>query len=75
MTQAIRQDNPPQALQSDKHPSTLFILFFTEMWVRFSYYGMRALLVLFLTSSLLDGGWGWNRADALQLYGLYTGFV
>lgn len=75
MAQAIRPDIPPQALQSDKHPSTLFILFFTEMWERFSYYGMRALLVLFLTSSLLDGGWGWDRADALQLYGLYTGFV
>ncbi|WP_262886662.1 peptide MFS transporter [Pontibacter russatus] len=58
-----------------KHPSGLFVLFFTEMWERFSYYGMRALLVLFLTSSLLDGGWGWSNQDALQLYGLYTGLV
>lgn len=57
------------------HPPALFILFFTEMWERFSYYGMRALLVLFLTSSLLDGGWGWDRKDALQLYGIYTGLV
>ncbi len=57
------------------HPPALFILFFTEMWERFSYYGMRALLVLFLTSTLLDGGWGWDRKDALQLYGIYTGLV
>jgi proton-dependent oligopeptide transporter, POT family len=57
------------------HPPALFILFFTEMWERFSYYGMRALLVLFLTTSLLGGGWHWDRADALQLYGLYTGLV
>ncbi|WP_347159276.1 peptide MFS transporter [Pontibacter chitinilyticus] len=58
-----------------KHPSALYLLFFTEMWERFSYYGMRALLVLFLTSSLVEGGWAWNREDALQLYGLYTGLV
>ncbi|MCF8715445.1 peptide MFS transporter [Joostella atrarenae] len=57
------------------HPSGLFVLFFTEMWERFSYYGMRALLVLFLTSSLLDAGWGWERGDALLLYGWYTSLV
>jgi len=57
------------------HPSGLFVLFFTEMWERFSYYGMRALLVLFLVSSVLDGGWGWERAEALQLYAFYTGLV
>ena len=57
------------------HPSGLFVLFFTEMWERFSYYGMRALLVLFLVASLLDEGWGWERADALVLYGWYTGLV
>ncbi len=57
------------------HPPALFILFFTEMWERFSYYGMRALLVLFLTSSLSEGGWAWERQDALQLYGWYTGLV
>jgi POT family proton-dependent oligopeptide transporter len=54
------------------HPSGLFVLFFTEMWERFSYYGMRALLVLFLTSALLDGGWAWPRENALALYGSYT---
>ncbi len=57
------------------HPSQLFILFFTEMWERFSYYGMRALLVLFLTASLMDAGYGWERKDALELYALYTGLV
>ncbi len=57
------------------HPAGLFVLFFTEMWERFSYYGMRALLVLFLVSTLLDGGWEWSRADALILYGWYTGLV
>jgi len=57
------------------HPSGLFVLFFTEMWERFSYYGMRALLVLFLTASLMDGGYGWERSDALELYALYTGLV
>lgn len=65
-----------QELTNQKgHPPALFILFFTEMWERFSYYGMRALLVLFLISSLTEGGWGWERKDALQLYGIYTGLV
>tara|TARA_B100000497_G_scaffold19904_1_gene23506 strand:- start:783 stop:2351 length:1569 start_codon:yes stop_codon:yes gene_type:complete len=57
------------------HPSGLFVLFFTEMWERFSYYGMRALLVLFLISSVLDEGWGWDRSEALVLYAWYTGLV
>ena len=57
------------------HPTGLFVLFFTEMWERFSYYGMRAILVLFLTSSILNEGWGWKREDALVLYGWYTGLV
>lgn len=57
------------------HPDSLFVLFFTEMWERFSYYGMRALIVLFLVSELSKGGWGWSRQDALSLYGTYTGLV
>ena len=57
------------------HPSGLFTLFFTEMWERFSYYGMRAILVLFLISSIDNEGWGWERSDALVLYGWYTGLV
>lgn len=57
------------------HPAGLFVLFFTEMWERFSYYGMRALLTLFLVSTLADGGWEWTREDAMKLYGWYTGLV
>ncbi len=57
------------------HPAGLFVLFFTEMWERFSYYGMRAILVLFLVSAAGIGGWEWSNADALTLYGIYTGLV
>ena len=60
------------------HPSQLYVLFFTEMWERFSYYGMRALLVLFLTAAILGeggGGYGWSEENALELYALYTGLV
>lgn len=68
----------PQAAPRDSimgQPNALFVLFFTEMWERFSYYGMRALLVLFLVSEVSKGGWGWSRADATSLYGWYTGLV
>jgi POT family proton-dependent oligopeptide transporter len=54
------------------HPESLFVLFFTEMWERFSYYGMRALLVLFLVTEAIKGGWGWTREDATTLYAWYT---
>lgn len=57
------------------HPSGLFVLFFTEMWERFSYYGMRAILVLFLVSAVGLGGWDWPREHALALYGTYTAMV
>jgi proton-dependent oligopeptide transporter, POT family len=57
------------------HKPGLFLLFFTEMWERFSYYGMRVLLVLFLVSETAGGGWGWTRSSALNLYALYTGLV
>ena len=57
------------------HPAGLFVLFFTEMWERFSYYGMRALLVLFLTTAIMNGGWGWSNENALALYGTYTSMV
>ena len=57
------------------HPSGLFVLFFTEMWERFSYYGMRAILVLFLISSIGIGGWDWTSVEALSLYGTYTSMV
>jgi len=57
------------------HPAGLFILFFTEMWERFSFYGMRSLLILFFTASIADGGWGWVRENASALFGSYVGLV
>ena len=57
------------------HPAGLFILFFTEMWERFSFYGMRSLLILFLTASFTDGGWEWTRENASALFGSYVGLV
>ncbi len=59
------------------HPKGLFVLFFVEIWERFSYYGMRAILILFLVSSVNDEnpGMGWSRNDALALYGWYTALV
>ncbi|TMM46860.1 peptide MFS transporter [Colwellia ponticola] len=54
------------------HPKGLFLLFGTEMWERFGYYGMRALLVLYLVASVQDGGFGWTPAQALSLYGTFT---
>ncbi len=57
------------------HPSGLYVLFFTEMWERFSYYGMRALLVMFFTASLFNGGWEWSREHAMALFGSYVGLV
>lgn len=59
------------------HPVGLYILFFTELWERFSYYGMRAILVLFLISSVSgdNPGFGWDESDALSLYGTYTMLV
>ncbi|ADD43595.1 peptide MFS transporter [Stackebrandtia nassauensis] len=57
------------------HPWALATLFSTELWERFSFYGMRAILVLFLTASVANGGWGWAAGDANALYGVYNGFV
>ncbi len=68
MTEAVAQQNT-------KHPAGLYSLFFTEMWERFSYYGMRALLVLYLTSTALKGGFGLDRANALEIYAIFTGLV
>lgn len=57
------------------HPIGLSTLFFTEMWERMSYYGMRALLILFMTTSLQEGGLNFTVATAAAIYGLYTGTV
>ena len=61
--------------QKKGHPKGLYLLFFTEMWERFSYYGMRAILILYLTKKLMEGGLGMNEKDATLLYGYFTGFV
>lgn len=61
--------------QTQKHPPGLYLLFMTEMWERFSYYGMRAILILYLTKSLVSGGLGMNEGSALMLYGFFTGAV
>ncbi|NNE30709.1 MAG: MFS transporter, partial [Saprospiraceae bacterium] len=59
------------------HPIGLFILFLTEMWERFSYYGMRAILVLYLVAETggMNPGLGWANDSAIALYGWYTMFV
>lgn len=73
-TLASSSDDQPQLFG---HPPGLYVLFFTEMWERFSYYGMRAILVLFLTAQVTgdNPGYGWETTDALALYGWYTMFV
>jgi len=59
------------------HPVGLYVLFFTEMWERFSYYGMRAILVLYLVTQTTEknAGLGWTNKEALVLYGWYTMLV
>src|SRR5262245_61620900 len=57
------------------HPRGLTTLFFTEMWERFSYYGMRAFLILYMTAPAVAGGLGFTDADAASIYGTYTGSV
>lgn len=57
------------------HPRGLFLLCGTELWERFSFYAMRAILVLYLTDQTINGGLGWTTQDALNLYGIYTGLV
>ena len=73
----MSQNNTDQFFKSTVlgHPAGLFVLFFTEMWERFSFYGMRSLLILFLTTSFVDGGWGWTRENASALFGSYVGLV
>ena len=67
-------ENQPQLFG---HPIGLYVLFFTEMWERFSYYGMRAILVLYITARTMDEnpGMGWTDPEALALYGWYTMLV
>ena len=57
------------------HPTGLFTLFTTEMWERFSYYGIRPLLTLFMAAALLDGGFGFERSQATAIVGIYGASV
>src|ERR1044072_9387018 len=57
------------------HPRGLSTLFFTEMWERFSYYGMRALLTLYMTAKVVDGGLGFDEAYSGVIYATYTSSV
>ena len=59
------------------HPKGLYILFFTELWERFSYYGMRAILVLYMISEVTgdNPGYGWSEGEAYSIYGTYTMLV
>ena len=74
MSTAIKQAHQKELFG---HPVGLYVLFFTEMWERFSYYGMRAILVLYLIGATeeANAGLGWSNGEALALYGWYTMLV
>jgi POT family proton-dependent oligopeptide transporter len=67
--------NQPRQTGFFGQPAGLRTLFFAEMWERFSYYGMRAILVLFMTAPIAAGGLGWTTAKAGPIYGVYTASV
>jgi POT family proton-dependent oligopeptide transporter len=78
----VARDEPPPAIGrgvSEQrffgHPVGLSTLFFTEMWERFSYYGIRPLLVLFMTAALAQGGFGFERDTASSIVGIYAACV
>ncbi len=78
----VAGDEAPEALQHASldrsffgHPRGLSTLFFTEMWERMAYYGIRPLLVLFMTAALLDGGFGFDRTTASSIVGIYAACV
>jgi proton-dependent oligopeptide transporter, POT family len=64
--------SPSQGAQFLGHPRGLSVLFFTEFWERFSYYGIRAILLLFMTSAIAANGLGFDTTTAGFIYGLYT---
>src|SRR4051812_49671872 len=78
----LTHDEPPSALERVTsntkffgHPVGLSTLFFTEMWERFSYYGIRPLLILFMTAALASGGFGFDRETASSIVGIYAASV
>src|SRR6476659_10489309 len=79
---SVATDAPPSGLEQwtgDRgffgHPRGLSTLFFTEMWERFSYYGLRPLLVLFMSAALATGGFGMDRSQASAIVGIYAASV
>ena len=78
----VTHDEPPSGFTGGVsgrsffgHPVGLSTLFFTEMWERFSYYGIRPLLVLFMTAAMAQGGFGFERATASSIVGIYAACV
>ena len=73
---AVATDIPPELdTRFFGHPRGLSTLFFTEMWERFSFYGLRPLLVLFMAAALIDGGFGFDRTQASAIVGIYASSV
>src|SRR3954462_11377164 len=77
---ALTVDAPPGVVRPQDggffgHPRGLSTLFMTEMWERFSYYGIRPLLILFMTTSLMNGGFGFERPQASAIVGIYAASV
>ncbi len=75
MTDSAAAAGDPSERQILGHPRGLVTLFFTEMWERMSYYGMRALLVLFMTDQVVNNGMGLTDSSATAIYGIYTALV
>jgi len=74
----VATDSPPPGLDGGGffgHPRGLSTLFFTEMWERFSYYGLRPLLILFMAAALAEGGFGFSRDQASAIVGIYAASV
>lgn len=75
MTETVVEPAVTPGPKAPTYPRGLMTLFFTEMWERFSYYGMRALLVLFMVDAVSEGGLGFSDETATAVYGLYTAAV
>jgi proton-dependent oligopeptide transporter, POT family len=72
LTTELEEANVADAKGLAGHPRGLGTLFFTELWERFSYYGMRSILILYMTAAAAQGGLGFNVKDAAAIYGTYT---
>src|SRR6201989_1005613 len=71
----VSPEQPSDTSGLGGHPRGLSTLFFTEMWERFSYYGLRPLLVLFMSAALAQGGFGFERGEASAIVGIYAASV